>query len=1079
MKAPDTKDKLAREHRQHDDRDRVVYSANRRESTSSSPSSYPHDGRRESTSSSPSSSYPQDGRREERRDTSSSYPYDGRREDRRDTSSSSYPFDGRREDRRDTSSSSYPYDGRREDRRDTSSSYPYDGRREERRDTSSSYPYDGRREDRRGSLYPYDSRRTDNYSYFDGPQEMPRREEQHRRDDRRWDSEQAATVAPFRGSSFPRDPREQKQHKKDWSQGNQHTFKPPIAATKRRTVQVKTNILSASVNVPPDCGFHQYHVEITPNVPFKYKHMIISAMFQKRLRCLGPNVRFVFNGDSQLFLVHKCGDDSSSGFQAKFEVMIGDGADARSINVSVVATFVKTIPMEDIVAFMRAQDFAPAQTDSPTEIISTYNTMLSHSHYVPGTNFFIRNALFSSKVTIPMDDIFSLWTGIRATLDLYKDGSAGVTISSCVTPVYHETNVLAFLKKSRRHIPWDRADDNFVHNEMYMRDLLTMLKGQRLATKHTKYNHRLYQVVGITPVPVQELAFVKEGTETHLVDYFKTTYDIDLTHTHLPALEMKSTSGNKVYMPLTLCSIPAGSRVMHLSDAEHGQIIKKSNMPPAAKLSQLEEIVRNLNLSEDETCKEFGLEVSSEFKQVTGTMLPMPTIFYKDTESMPRQGTWTTQKGDRMMKPCDVNAIVVFSMDRKLQPRAADDFIAGLVSMALDRGAFIQKPHIVKCRELDRNDFSFGNQETAGRAIEQKLPASLRSNSTLVFVFLADQDSTVYKTIKAVFSKLGVFSSCIQSRQLSGKKLEPVYNNLLSKFNFRCGGQNFAPVMSTTPKDGKMLLFAGEFIMLCGISIFVGGPSSPTFVVVSMACNPEATRYVTRSLLLPPKQTIIYGLKNIFIDLLKAIYMMFDHNKPTQIIVYRSGVSEHQIVNIQKSEVEDIRQACRDIQADGTYMPRIVFYGERSNHDVRMFPKNAQDADRSGNFAAGLVVDDPSVNKYPGDFFLVSQAGLQGVSCPPQYMHIHSWWPKETFSLELEKFQELTFSLCSQQNCQRFVSAPSPLSVATALCESLQAHYSVTSRNGVFGDLSHPDTLAAIQRDLAAHPDLEGTMYYF
>ena len=61
----------------------------------------------------------------------------------------------------------------------------------------------------------------------------------------------------------------------------------------------------------------------------------------------------------------------------------------------------------------------------------------------------------------------------------------------------------------------------------------------------------------------------------------------------------------------------------------------------------------------------------------------------------------------------------------------------------------------------------------------------------------------------------------------------------------------------------------------------------------------------------------------------------------------------------------------------------MIVVGKR--HHVRFFPKNQQDADRSGNCPAGTVVDTEVVNPVEFDFYLQSHGGLLGTSRPAHY----------------------------------------------------------------------------------------------
>lgn len=83
---------------------------------------------------------------------------------------------------------------------------------------------------------------------------------------------------------------------------------------------------------------------------------------------------------------------------------------------------------------------------------------------------------------------------------------------------------------------------------------------------------------------------------------------------------------------------------------------------------------------------------------------------------------------------------------------------------------------------------------------------------------------------------------------------------------------------------------------------------------------------------------------------------------PQRILFYRDGVSEGQYAEIMQKEVAAVKQACElaKIQA------AVTFCIVKKRHHARVFPKKAEESDRSGNCLAGTVVD--SVITHPTEF---------------------------------------------------------------------------------------------------------------
>lgn len=72
-----------------------------------------------------------------------------------------------------------------------------------------------------------------------------------------------------------------------------------------------------------------------------------------------------------------------------------------------------------------------------------------------------------------------------------------------------------------------------------------------------------------------------------------------------------------------------------------------------------------------------------------------------------------------------------------------------------------------------------------------------------------------------------------------------------------------------------------------------------------------------------------------------------------------------------------IKMACLDVLK--VELP-VTFLVVQKRHHIRFFP-NSRDADQKGNVPAGTVVDTDITHPRELDFYLVSHASLQVISC--------------------------------------------------------------------------------------------------
>lgn len=162
--------------------------------------------------------------------------------------------------------------------------------------------------------------------------------------------------------------------------------------------------------------------------------------------------------------------------------------------------------------------------------------------------------------------------------------------------------------------------------------------------------------------------------------------------------------------------------------------------------------------------------------------------------------------------------------------------------------------------------------------------------------------------------------------------------------------------------------------------------------------------YNIKTQLQPPREEIILDLQRMVREQLLFFYKKNSGHKPEKIIFYRweiilkndqthffylllrylisvdnfcrDGVSEGQFGQVLARELEAIKRACAQLQAE--YKPGITFLVVQKRHHVRLFPTDSRNSDdRNGNVQAGTVVDTVITHPSHIDFYLVSHASIQ------------------------------------------------------------------------------------------------------
>jgi len=165
-------------------------------------------------------------------------------------------------------------------------------------------------------------------------------------------------------------------------------------------------------------------------------------------------------------------------------------------------------------------------------------------------------------------------------------------------------------------------------------------------------------------------------------------------------------------------------------------------------------------------------------------------------------------------------------------------------------------------------------------------------------------------------------------------------------------------------------------------------------------------------------------------------YQMNVEKKPvfglSRLIFYRDGVSESQFKQVLELELPLIKSACEEFGVN----PKITLIIVGKRHHIQFFPFQGE-GDKSGNCAAGTVVDRDVTHPTDHDFYLLSHAGILGTSRPAHYSVLY-----DESSFNADALQSLSYSLCHvYAPSTRAVSVPAPVYYADMVCSRARTHF--------------------------------------
>jgi len=310
------------------------------------------------------------------------------------------------------------------------------------------------------------------------------------------------------------------------------------------------------------------------------------------------------------------------------------------------------------------------------------------------------------------------------------------------------------------------------------------------------------------------------------------------------------------------------------------------------------------------------------------------------------------------------------------------------------------------------------------------------NESQFVLIILPSKDTYTYAEIKRVTDTIiGKPSQCMQASHLA--KAQAQYcANLCLKINLKLGGTNWSLGLT------QLKFIADEPTVVIGADVTHAGQGSvrPTICAVVASLDRLTSRYVSAVRLQPAGSDVIKDMQDImyshFIAFAKANEMF-----PKRILIFRDGVSEGQFAVIRKYELRDVKAAVDQVRASGgpnaqTWSPTITMVLVQKRHHTRFSPADPHDGDKSQNVPAGTVVDSQICSPHHFDFYLQSQAGLQGTSRPAHYHVVH-----DENSLSPDQVQNICFGLCfTFARCTRSVSVPAPIYYANLVAERAGFH---------------------------------------
>ena len=494
---------------------------------------------------------------------------------------------------------------------------------------------------------------------------------------------------------------------------------------------------------------------------------------------------------------------------------------------------------------------------------------------------------------------------------------------------------------------------------------------------------------------------------------------------------------------------------------------------------------------------QFHVDIKSQMINVYGRLLSRPAVYYAgDTPANPAPGGWNLRGvkfRTRLPEESD-ETLKNWGCLRLDDSKISEQAIFNLRRMLDTCGIKTCQPWSKLLKKDERRDKNFH------RDLQEIIQTAHREKKIGFFlVVLPWKDITLYNSIKRYCDLIeGVHTVCVVGEG-KGKFYErnsTYLANVALKFNSKLGGTNHIL------NEADMGIVSQGKTMVVGIDVIHPSPGSEKASVASMVAS------IDKELAQWPVDLRVQVRKGQEmldkVDQMLGSRLLLWHSHynayPENILVYRDGVSESQYPQVLSEELEKMREESKKLYSRaGQPLPRFTLIIVGKRHHTRFFPVGQNSArDDKGNPKNGLVVDRGITEARNWDFFLQSQAAIQGTARPAHYVVL---WDEIFTNTLLEtdhqaiqpdlqptdRLERLTHSLCYLfSRAAKAVSIPAPVYYADIACERAGRYLATTTTESEsvktdgtrMTDGQREKYRQDLQKKIAVHENLKDSMFY-
>ncbi|KAL8684936.1 MAG: hypothetical protein Q9224_006056 [Gallowayella concinna] len=457
---------------------------------------------------------------------------------------------------------------------------------------------------------------------------------------------------------------------------------------------------------------------------------------------------------------------------------------------------------------------------------------------------------------------------------------------------------------------------------------------------------------------------------------------------------------------MELCKLLPNQRYPYkLSDDQTAKMIKFAAQQPRGHLEGIDQGLHMLAWANDSHLKQHKVAISNERIQTNARILPAPALNFCKSIVKPGKSGWWDLKGKAFVagNPKELiswGVMVIKSSNsaENIPSSQAKDFVKSFVKIYRDHGGTVSRKYEPEYLEVEPR----ANLVKAIADIITSVRKNTKEDPQILIFILPNKNSDVYLRIKKDCDcHWGVYSQCVQVKEVRKVNNDRYISNLLMKVNAKLGG-------TTNRIDTKeSQQFFDTMIIGADVSHSAPGVHAPSYAAMTVSMDSSATRYAAgvqtngfRDEIIKT-QNLRTCLEPLFSRWQKAVGK---GNLPNNVYYFRDGVSESRFTEVLATEVADMKNLFLELDHRKKIKFTVVVAEKR--HHIRFFP---QDGDKNGNPFPGTIVERDVTDPFGNDFYLCSHTAIQGTARPVHYTMLIN-----EIGVSVDRFQKMLYEQCYQ-----------------------------------------------------------------